>query len=112
MTIGLPEANTSVLECQDEFKKLAHGVLLYNPAYDDTFFVTRFVSGLHKNIRSAILLHRPCDVDTLVLWQPFRNKNWSKGAPKSLGRISPKGQEVFCWLDKAKTQKLMINWLL
>lgn len=54
----------SVLEYQEEFEKLAHGVLLYNPAFDDTFFVTRFVGGLKEEIQAAVLLHRPQDVDT------------------------------------------------
>ena len=49
----------SVLQYQAAFEKLAHGVLLYNPTYDDTFFVTRFVGGLCDDIKSALLLHRP-----------------------------------------------------
>jgi hypothetical protein len=31
---------SSVLEYQAAFEKLAHGIVLYNPAIDDTFFVT------------------------------------------------------------------------
>jgi hypothetical protein len=54
----------SVAEYHAEFKKLAHGVLLYNPAYDDVYFVTRFVAGLKEEIRTAIALRRPRDVDT------------------------------------------------
>ena len=48
-----------VLQYQKEFEKLAHMVLLYNPAFDDLFFVTRFVGGLKDEICSAIMLHRP-----------------------------------------------------
>jgi dsDNA-specific endonuclease/ATPase MutS2 len=33
-----------VQEYQVEFDKLSHGVLLYNPAFDETFFVTRFMA--------------------------------------------------------------------
>ena len=51
-------------EYQTEFKKLAQGILLYNSSYDDTYFVTHFVAGLREEIRSAIALHRPKDVDT------------------------------------------------
>lgn len=43
---------------------MAHGILLYNSGFDDTFFVTKFVGGLKEEIRSTILLHRPKDVDT------------------------------------------------
>ena len=38
--------------------------MLYNPAYDHVFFVTRFLHGLRDEIRSAIILHRPKDVET------------------------------------------------
>ena len=62
----------SVMEYQLSFEKLAQGLLLYNHAYDDTYFVNRFVTGLKDEIRSVIALHRPKDVDTasaLVLIQ-------------------------------------------
>lgn len=49
----------SVQEFQKHFEELAHGILLYYPSYDDTFFVTRFLGGLKEEIRSAIALHRP-----------------------------------------------------
>lgn len=45
---------------------MAHAILLYNPAYDDTYFVTQFILGLRKDIRAAIVLHRPQDVVTAV----------------------------------------------
>lgn len=40
----------SVLEYHTRFEELAHGILLYNPAYDDTFFVTRFLGGQGNQI--------------------------------------------------------------
>jgi hypothetical protein len=55
---------TSVLEYQAAFEKLAHGIVLNNPAINDTFFVTRFVSGLREDIRAPLMLHRSSDVDT------------------------------------------------
>lgn len=54
----------SVQAYYEQFEKLAHGVLLYNPTYDDVYFVTRFMTGLKEEIRAAIILHRPQDVDT------------------------------------------------
>jgi hypothetical protein len=54
----------TVSEYQSQFDELAHGILLYNSGFEDTFFVTKFVGGLKEEIRSAILLHRPKDVDT------------------------------------------------
>lgn len=38
--------------------------MLYNNSYDDTYLVTRFVTGLREDIRSVIVLHRSKDVDT------------------------------------------------
>ncbi|CAD6342077.1 unnamed protein product [Miscanthus lutarioriparius] len=58
---GLQQSGT-VSEYAAEFNRLAHGILLYNPAYDNTYFVTQFVGGLKEDIRSAIALHRPSDV--------------------------------------------------
>jgi len=54
----------SVAEYQKKFEQLSHGILLYNESYDDTYFVTRFVAGLKEEIRAAIALHRPADVDS------------------------------------------------
>jgi hypothetical protein len=39
---------SSVTEYHAKFEQLAHGFLLYNPNYDDTFLVVRFLSGLKK----------------------------------------------------------------
>jgi hypothetical protein len=47
-----------------EFEQAAHNLLLYNPNYDETYFVTRFLAGLKKDIRSGNVLHRPSNVDT------------------------------------------------
>lgn len=51
----------SVEDYQEEFDGMAHGLLLYNDGYDDTYFVTRFVAGLKEEIRSVIILHQPKD---------------------------------------------------
>lgn len=54
----------TVAEYQAKFEQLSHGILQYNESYDDTYFVTRFVGGLKEEIRAAIALHRPPDVDS------------------------------------------------
>ena len=46
------------------FEQLSHQILLYNSSYDDVFFVTRFLNGLREDIRAAITLHCPNNVDT------------------------------------------------
>jgi hypothetical protein len=55
---------SSVAEYHAKFEQLAHSIMLYNPNYDDTFFVVRFLGGLKDDIRAPIALHRPSTVDT------------------------------------------------
>ena len=71
----------SVSELLVRFEELSHAVLLYNPTYDDTFFVTRFLGGLVEEICSAIALHRPKNVQeasTLALLQEAELDNRRK----------------------------------
>lgn len=66
----------SVAEYHARFEELSHGILLYNAAYDVTFFVTQFLAGLKEEIRAATALHRPKsmhDASELVL---FRSWSW------------------------------------
>lgn len=74
----------SVAEFITEFEQAAHSLLLYNPNYDETYFVTRFLAGLKEEIRAGIVLHRPPDVDTasaLALLQEAELGK-SKGRPQ------------------------------
>lgn len=73
----------SVTDYQKRFDELAHDILLYNLGFDDTYLVTRFLGGLKEQIRSAIALHRPPDVDTasaLALLQEEELSHSSFGA--------------------------------
>ena len=75
------------MEYRTAFEKIAQGLLLYNSNYDDTYFVTRFITGLKEDIRSVIALHQPKDVDTasaLALLQL---------AELSISRITPFGKD-------------------
>jgi hypothetical protein len=83
----------SVTEYQAQFEKLAHGVLLYNPTYDDVFFVTRFLAGLKEEIRSAITLHRPRDVDTASALALLQEEELSMAKSKGSGKVFFRGQE-------------------
>lgn len=38
----------TVSEYQRRFEELAHGILLYNPAFDDIFLVIKFLGGLKE----------------------------------------------------------------
>jgi hypothetical protein len=54
----------SATDYYTKFEQLAHCILLYNNAYDDVYFVTRFLGGLKEEIRAPIALHRPDNMDT------------------------------------------------
>ncbi len=49
-----------------KFEELMHRVLVYNKAYDDTIFVTKFVGALKTEIKAAIKLHKPRSVDAAL----------------------------------------------
>lgn len=97
----------SVAEYHTKFESLAHSILLYNPAYDDVYFVTRFLGGLKEEIRAPIALHRPPNSDTasaLALLQEeeveaSRRKNWSRAENRDVGKPCSK---AFTALDKTK----------
>ena len=62
----------SVTEYLELFEQLSHGILHYNSSYDNTYFMVRFLGGLKEEIRMAISLHQPKDVQmasTLALLQ-------------------------------------------
>lgn len=91
----------SVVDYHVEFEKLAHGLLLYKNSYDDTYFVTWFVSGLKEEIRRVIVLHRPKNVDIACALALIQEEELSKSRSKFFGndyhKTSFKGMT-----DKAK----------
>lgn len=63
---GLKQTCTVTDYCE-KFEILRNQLLLYNPALDEAFFVEEFLHGLRDDIRSAIHLHCPQDLDTASL---------------------------------------------
>jgi hypothetical protein len=41
-------------------------MLAYKPDLDPTFFTTRFIDGLHPDLRATVLIQRPDNLDTAV----------------------------------------------
>jgi hypothetical protein len=67
MTKTLQIRQTSdVASYHQEFELLMHQLLTHNSSLDDTFFVAKFLKGLKKEIRSAIILHKPRTVDAAI----------------------------------------------
>ncbi|WVZ81498.1 hypothetical protein U9M48_028869 [Paspalum notatum var. saurae] len=78
----------TVAEYQEQFEKLAHGILLYNPAFDDVYFVTRFLGGLKESIRAPIALHRPQNVDTASALALLQEEELAQAKSKAVFRGS------------------------
>jgi hypothetical protein len=89
--LELLKQTTSVAEYHSDFEKLAHGILLYNPAYDDTYFVTRFLARLREEIRAPIALHRPRDVDTASALALLQEEELNSIKQRSMSRALTKG---------------------
>ena len=76
-----------------KFEAIRHQILVYNKHYDEAFFVTKFISGLKKDIQRAIRLHNPRTVDAVLVlaeiqeemmeeMKPYAN-TWFKSVLKS-----------------------------
>ena len=59
--------------------------MLYNPGIDDTFFITRFVSGLREDIWVPIMLHRSGDVDTASALALIQEQELNQAKGKNSG---------------------------
>ena len=73
----------SVADYQAKFEQLAHSILLYTPAYDDVYFVTKFLSGLKEEIRAPITLHRPPNLETAGTLALLQEDELELARPKS-----------------------------
>ena len=57
---------SDVQDYYDRFQTVVHKVLVHNNQLDDVFFVSKFLQGLHPDIRVAIVLHKPRTVDVAL----------------------------------------------
>jgi hypothetical protein len=95
----------SVLEYQETFEKIAHAVVLYNSAYNETFFITRFVGGLKEEIRVPLMLHQPPDVDTASALALIQEQELDSSCAATSGRIFTRGAlKNIATADKNKQQ--------
>ena len=95
----------SVVEYQIAFEEIAQGLLLYNSGYDDTYFVTLFLTGLKEKIRSMIALHRPMDVDTASALALVQEEELAQCKPRAAVKEFGKG----AWkpgIEKTKTSEV------
>lgn len=70
----------SVTEYHEKFEQLRHQILLYNSNLDEGFFVDKFLSGLRDDIRSALWLHCPDNLDTACTLALLQEEDLEPGA--------------------------------
>jgi hypothetical protein len=56
----------TVVEYASKFNTLMHNLTAHHSSWDPSFFVTHFIDGLQRDIRAAVILHRPVDLVTAV----------------------------------------------
>ncbi|XP_066323451.1 uncharacterized protein [Miscanthus floridulus] len=91
----------SVAEYITLFDELMHQLLAHDPLVNPAFLTNKFIDGLADNIKAAILLHRPKDLDTasslailqeeIVLGKPhigYKKPNSSGGQNKPFSKHS------------------------
>lgn len=55
-----------MLEYAEQFNVSMHSLLAHHSSWDPLFFTTHFVEGLAHEIKVAVMLHRPQDLETAV----------------------------------------------
>lgn len=53
----------SVAEYVEKFDSIMHQMMAYDPTLKPVYFVTKFVEGLRHEVRSAVIMQRPSDLD-------------------------------------------------
>uniref|UniRef100_A0A453EC58 Reverse transcriptase domain-containing protein n=2 Tax=Aegilops tauschii subsp. strangulata TaxID=200361 RepID=A0A453EC58_AEGTS len=92
---------STVAEYAEQFTQIMHHLLAHHPSWDPAFFVTQFMEGLQRDIRAAVVLHRPQTLDTVVdlaflqeeVVDSFRRDDRRHSSPPSLpavGRATPR----------------------
>uniref|UniRef100_A0ACD5ZJU3 Uncharacterized protein n=1 Tax=Avena sativa TaxID=4498 RepID=A0ACD5ZJU3_AVESA len=93
----------TVVAYSDKFNNLRHQILLHDPNTSEVFFVERYITGLDDEIRSAVLLSLPEDMDTasmMALLQEAKRDNIRQHSHRQSSRHSYKHSSM---IDKAKS---------
>ena len=78
---------TSVAEYIERFSRLVDQLAAYESKSDQLYYTTRFVDGLKSDIRSAVVIQRPPDLDTAcalaLLQEEVLDRNKSRDFPRA-----------------------------
>ncbi|WVZ91209.1 hypothetical protein U9M48_037412 [Paspalum notatum var. saurae] len=89
----------SVADYIAQFTELVDQLAAYESSMDSRYYTTKFIEGLQPSIRSAVLLHRPQDLDTACalaalheeVTDPARYRGVKQSAFSPFTQPSPKG---------------------
>lgn len=95
--------SSSMVDYHIQFEKLAHGILLYNNAYDDVYFVMRFVARLREDTKTDTTLHCSKDVDTTSALALLQEEELAMNRAKSFGRDFTKGHTKVSIVEQYKS---------
>lgn len=56
----------TVAEYAEKFTQFMHNLMAHHESWEPSYFITHFIDGLQKEIRAAVILHRPKSLDTAV----------------------------------------------
>lgn len=93
----------TVWEFYEHFDELMNQLLAYDPEVNMRYLIHRFTEGLHREIRNAVLLHRPRDLETALAIASLQEEvlevvpesNHSKPFRRSDGGVQPKNSSAF-----------------
>ena len=93
----------SVTEFLETFEELSHVVLLYNPSYDDTFFVTRFLGVSMRTFAQQLPSTDPIMCKKLVCWHCCKKLSWRTDIESLLSLLPSQASSPFHYLRSQDT---------
>jgi hypothetical protein len=94
---------TSVADYIERFDVLMNHLLSYSEDTHPFYFLTRFIEGLHSDIRAVVMIQRPADLDTACSLALLQEED-SEGESLSPPRYSD--QHYFCLPSKGNSLPL------
>jgi hypothetical protein len=81
---------SSVIDYVDQFSQLVDQLNAYQPNADFLYYTTKFIDGLRDDVRSAVLMQRPRDLDTAYVLAQLQEEV-REANKRVTTRLRPKG---------------------
>lgn len=82
---------TSVQDYVDRFSELVDQLIAYDSSTNALFYITRFVDGLHSDIRAVILVQRPDFLDTAYTLALLQEEAAEASKKREFRQWNPRG---------------------